>query len=305
MRFGKVGLMTPGDMGQAIAMQIQAKGCSVFTALEGRSERSRALAREAGLTDLGAIVRLVAECDIVLSIMNPGAAAGFAREAAHALRASGRATLIVDCNAIAPATAQDIARVIEQAGGRFLDAGIIGPPPRGGAKTSLYVSGPGAAELRQLAGPQLAVQVVSARIGDASALKMCSAALTKGTQALWLEVLYAARNLGVEDWLEREVQGSRAPIYQWVLGQLPILPSKAYRWVPEMHEISSTLATAGMTPRVFEGIADICEFVAATPLGRESPEESREQQRSGKDVVRLLARQRTDAKEPASRGQAR
>jgi len=53
------------------------------------------------------------------------------------------------------AAAHAIAALVEAAGGRFLDAGIIGPPPRGGAKTTLFVSGPGAADLEPLAGPQL------------------------------------------------------------------------------------------------------------------------------------------------------
>jgi len=52
MKIENVGLMSPGDMGQAVAMQIKAKGLNVYTALEQRSERTRALAREAGLTDL-------------------------------------------------------------------------------------------------------------------------------------------------------------------------------------------------------------------------------------------------------------
>ena len=90
MKIEKVGLMTPGDMGQAVAMQIKARGYTVCTALDKRSERSRALARDAGLTDLGTVTRLVAECDVVLSVMNPGAALDFARDAADALRASGR-----------------------------------------------------------------------------------------------------------------------------------------------------------------------------------------------------------------------
>ena len=59
MQIEKVGLMTPGDMGQAVAMQIKAQGFTVCTALDGRSERSRALAREAGLTDVGSIARLL------------------------------------------------------------------------------------------------------------------------------------------------------------------------------------------------------------------------------------------------------
>jgi 3-hydroxyisobutyrate dehydrogenase-like beta-hydroxyacid dehydrogenase len=288
MRIDTVGIMTPGDMGQALALQIKARGLTVFTALERRSERSRALAREAGLTDLGALARLVTECDVVLSVMNPGAALDFAREAAAALRDSGRHTLIVDCNAIAPDTAHDIAGLIDSAGGRFLDAGIIGPPPRGEAKTSLYVSGPGAADLAVLAGPQLAVRVVSERIGDASALKMCFGALNKGTQALWLEVLIAAQRLGVADLLEQQLQQSRAELHDWALRQFPAMPPKAYRWAPEMVEISKTLAAAGITPKVFQGAAEIYRFVAGTALGQETPE-NRDKARTGRDVVRLLA----------------
>jgi len=292
MQIEKVGLMTPGDMGQAVAMQIKAKGYTVCTALDQRSERSRALAREAGLTDVGTVARLVAECDVVLSVMNPGAALDFARDAAAALRACGRHILIVDCNAIAPDTVHEIAGVVERAGGRFLDGGIIGPPPRGKAKTNLYVSGPGAVDLEALAGPQLVVRVVSERIADASALKMCYGALNKGTQALWLEVLIAAQRLGVDALLEEQLRKSRADLYDWALGQFPILPAKAYRWVPEMLEISKTLGAAGITPKVFQGAADIYRFVAGTALGKETPE-NRDKARGGKDVVRLLAQERS------------
>ena len=291
MQIGNIGLMTPGDMGQALAMQIKAKGLTVCTALDRRSDRSRALAREAGLRDVGTVVRLVAECDVVLSVMNPGAALDFAREAADALRASGRPALIVDCNAIAPETVREIAGVIERAGGRFLDASIIGPPPRGNAKTNLYVSGPGAADLEALAGPQLLVHVFSERIADASALKMCYGALNKGTQALWLEVLIAAQRLGVASVLEQQLRQSRSDLYDWALSQFPMMPPKAYRWAPEMLEISKTLGAAGITPKVFQGAAEIFHFVADTALGKETPE-NRDKARSGKDVVQVLAQQR-------------
>ena len=290
MKIANVGVMSPGDMGQAVATQLKAQGFNVYTALEHRSERTRALAREAGLTDVGTLQRLVAECDVVLSIINPGAALDFAREVADALRATGRRTLIVNCNAIAPETVRAIAGVVEGAGGRFLDAGIIGPPPRGKAKTKLYVSGPGAADLEQLAGPQLVVHVIGAGLADASAVKMCYGALTKGTQAIWLEALIAAERLGVAAILDQQLRQSQLDRYNWALGQFPILPPKAYRWVPEMLEISKTLGAAGMTPEMFQGAADFYRFVAGTPLGKETPE-NRDKARQGKDVVRLLAKE--------------
>ena len=288
MKIETIGVMSPGDMGQAVSLQLKARGLNVCTGLEHRSERTRALARDAGLIDLGTVTRLVEECDVVLSIMDPGAAVGFAGVAADALRATGRHTLIVDCNAIAPETVYGIRDLIESAGGRFLDAGIIGPPPRGKATTNLYASGPGAADLEQLAGPQLFVHVIGEGIADASALKMCYGALNKGTQALWLEVLIAAHRLGVAPLLEQQLRQSQGERYGWALSQFPSLPPKAYRWVPEMLEIAKTLGTAGMTPKMFDGAADVYRFVASTSLGKETPEK-RDKARDGKDVVRLLA----------------
>jgi hypothetical protein len=69
------------------------------------------------------------------------------------------------------------------------------------------------------------------------------------------------------------------------------MPPKTYRWVPEMLEISKMLGTAGITPKVFQGAAEICRFVADTPLGKETPE-NRDKERSGKAVVQSLAQQR-------------
>jgi hypothetical protein len=137
----------------------------------------------------------------------------------------------------------------------------------------------------------LNVHVVSQRIADASALKMCYGALNKGTQALWLEILMAAQRLGVAELLEQQLRQSRGDLLDWALSQYPKMPPKAYRWVPEMLEISKTLGSSGVTPKVFQGAADIYRFVADTPLGKETPE-SRDKDRSGKAVVQELAAQR-------------
>jgi len=37
--------------------------------------------------------------------------------------------IFVDCNAIAPGTAREAASLVEAAGAKFVDAGIVGPPP--------------------------------------------------------------------------------------------------------------------------------------------------------------------------------
>ena len=288
MKIEKIGLMTPGDMGQAIALQLKQKGFSVHTALEKRSERSKTLASQADLIDVGSIDRLTECCDVILSIMNPGAALEFGAELARAMARTQCRPLFVDCNAIAPVTVQEIEAKIIAAGGRCADGSIVGPPPRDGKKCRLYVSGAEAAELQQLATAQMDVKVLSNRVGDASALKMCYAAMTKGVGALVLELLIAGRRLGIGEALVNQIMETERGIYDAVMRKLTVMPPKAYRWVPEMNQIARCMESAGMTPRMVQGAADIYEFVAATALGKETPE-NRDASRTSEDVVRTLA----------------
>ena len=67
------------------------------------------------------------------------------------------------------------------------------------------------------------------------------------------------------------------------------MPPKAYRWVPETREIAATFEQTGVTPRMMLGAADMYEFIAATPLGAESPEAARAEKRSAKAVISALA----------------
>ena len=288
MKIERIGFMTPGDMGQGVALQLKNKGFTVCTALEKRSDRSRKMAAEIGLTDLGSISRLTSECDLIMSVMNPGSALDFAREAAAAIRTQKHKPVFIDCNAVAPDTMRDIDRALKEAGSRCLDGGLIGPPPRGTAKVNLYISGPGAQDLAQLGNEQLRVHILSEQLCDASSVKMCYSAFNKGTQGLLLETLMASHRLGVAEFVEKQLLASKSDMYEWLLGALPTMPPKAYRWVPEMYEIARTFEGVGMTPRIFQGEADMFEMIAATALGKETPE-NRDRNRTGKDVIKQLA----------------
>ena len=290
MQIKNVGVVSPGDMGQAIAGRLKESGLNVHAALDGRSERTKTLARAAGLNDCGSMEKLVAACELVISVINPGEALTVARQVAAALKKTGRKIAFADLNAVSPQTARDADRMIRDAGGMFIDGGIIGPPPRGEKdKPRIYVSGPDAYLMEQINHPNLLVRVMSERVGDASGIKMCYAAMTKGTTALAVELLMAARKLGVEETLEKELRESRNDVFDWQLKNIAVMPPKAYRWVPEMGEIAKTFGELGMTRRIFEGATDIYEFVASTPLGKESPEQARKAGRSGLDITRELA----------------
>jgi len=290
MQIRNVGVVSPGDMGQAIAGRLKESGLNVHTALEGRSERTRTLAREAGINDCGSMEKLVAACELVLSVINPGEALGVARQLAAALRKTGRKIAFADLNAVSPQTACDSDRLIRDAGGLYIDGGIIGPPPRGEKdRPRIYVAGPDAYLMEQISHPNLLIRVLSERIGDASGVKMCYAAMTKGTTALAVELLVAARKLGVEQALEKELRESRNDVFEWQMKNIAAMPPKAYRWVPEMQEIAKTFGELGLTRRIFEGATDIYTMVAATPLGKESPEQARRQGRTGLDITRDIA----------------
>ncbi len=137
-----VALISPGDMGQAVGALLAQGGVRVVTCLAGRSERTRALARGSGFIDVPSLDALVRESELLLSIVPPGHAVAVARDIAAVLSATGARLTYVDCNAIAPRTVRDVAAVIAPTGSGFVDAGIVGGPPRDAPSPRFYASGP-------------------------------------------------------------------------------------------------------------------------------------------------------------------
>lgn len=283
-----IGLLSPGDMGHAIGGVLVQHGGRVITHLGGRSERSHALATAAGITDTPSLAALVQEADILLSVLVPARALDVARSVAGVIADTGADLLYVDCNAVAPRTVRQAETLILDAGGRFADAGIIGPPPRSPGTTRIYTSGPGAAELTVLNDYGLDLRPIGPEAGQASGLKMCYAALTKGLIALGTELLVAAQQLGLAEALRAEQRQSIPDVLAWLERSTPSMPPKAYRWVGEMEEIATTFADLGLTPNILLGAADMYRLVETTPLGRESPE-TRDKNRDLDGVVTALA----------------
>jgi 3-hydroxyisobutyrate dehydrogenase-like beta-hydroxyacid dehydrogenase len=284
--------MSPGDMGHAVAAMLRAHGLRVITCLSGRSARTRSLAEKAGIEEVVDDDALVREADLLLSILVPAEAESLARRIAAALERTGAKLLYVDCNAIAPETARRIGQLVEAAGARFVDAGIIGPPPKTGTRTPFYASGVHAKSFAALRDFGLDVRPIGERPGDASAVKMCYAALTKGTTALMTELSVAAERLGVSAVLRQEFAESQQAAAERMAGGVPAMVPKAHRWVGEMEEIAKTFEDCGLTPKTYLGAAEIYDFVARTSLGKISPEQWRDEGRSFEQIVALLAKER-------------
>jgi len=245
-------------MGSGVGTVLHQHGMRVLTCLAGRGRESRERAARAGFEDVADLDALVRNCDVLLSILPPAVAGAVADQVAEAVKATGSDLLYVDCNAIAPNTASGIARTATAAGARFADAGIIGPPPtRPGNR--IFTSGPGAKEFAAALGAHgLDIRVLEGDVGQASGLKMCYAAMTKGVQALGAELLTAARLLGVEDaLLAEQSEGDVAAVRRFVERALPGMPPKAYRWIGEMEEIARCFEDLGLPGRLMLGAADV------------------------------------------------
>jgi len=269
-----VGILSPGDMGHSVGQVLGAHGLRVIACLQGRSERTRALAKRARIADVPTYQALVREADIILSILVPAQAKQAARAISQAISETDAEITFVDCNAIAPQTTCEIGDMITEAGGRFVDGSIIGGPPRGKKRTRFYASGVHASDFEALAQFGLDVIVLSEQIGQASAIKMCYAALTKGLKALCTELLTAAETLGVSQSLKQQFQLSQPALYEHMERGLPSMPMKSRRWVGEMEEIAQTFEQVGLTPKMFAGAADVYRFVGTSDLAARTPEDT-------------------------------
>jgi 3-hydroxyisobutyrate dehydrogenase-like beta-hydroxyacid dehydrogenase len=232
-----VGVVHPGAMGSVVGAALREHGHEVLWASEGRGEDTAARAAAAGLRDVGSVAALRSRAEVVLSIVPPHAAV----EAAEAF--SGFDGVFVDANAVSPETARSVEAVI---GARFVDGGIIGPPPLRARTTRLYLSGSEARRAAELFdGTALEAIVLDGGVGAASALKMTYAAWTKGTAALLVAIRETARAHGVDDELVREWAISQPRLAERHARAVEATADKGWRWVAEMGEIAATFAAAG------------------------------------------------------------
>jgi len=290
MKLRTVGIMSPGDMGSAVGQVLARHGLIVVAALAERSARTRALAAQAGISDVGTLESLVQKVDMVMSILDPDAAIVAAKRAADAMKSAGATPFYADCNSIALQSSQRVAEIMQAAGAPFAEASIIGAPPRVPGRTRIYTSGPRAQEFAQLAHYGLDVRNLGPEEGRAKAIKICYATINKGTQAIVTESLVSAKRLGVFAVLMTELETSQKALLKYAQDGLQQMPPKAHRWIGEMNELALTYQGIGLTPRMLAGAADLYRDVGQTALARESPEDQRTRARSFEEFIAMLER---------------
>jgi 3-hydroxyisobutyrate dehydrogenase-like beta-hydroxyacid dehydrogenase len=258
----KVAIVAPGNMGAAVAKRLTEHGVEVLTTLDGRSAATAARASAAGMK-VAPFDRVCEGVELVLSILPPGAALSFAQRLAPVLSTTAHKPMFVDCNAVSPETVRQIGGVVVSAGAAFVDAGIIGLPPKpGGPSPHIYVAGPNASRIQTLATRGLDVRVLEGPIGAASALKMCYAGINKGVAAIATAMILAATRSGASAALYEEMSESLPALCNSLGRQVPDMLPKAYRWVAEMQEIASFAAEDAAARDVFNGFARLFERIS-------------------------------------------
>ena len=266
MMVNTVAIMSPGDMGHAVGQVLSESGIDVITCTDGRSQRTKNLAEMAGLRQVATLEDMVIQADLVLSIMVPSKAMSFVREISPHFESSKTPTYFADCNAVSPQSALAMAEVINQAGGKFIDGGIIGTAPTKGDTPRFYVSGPDASLVMELDGRGIIVKAIGNKVGQASGIKMCYAALTKGTNTLHVALLTAASRMGLTDDLRKEFEFSQKSHLAAMEKGISRLPANAHRWIGEMEEIAATFENLGVTPNFHKGAAEIYKMLNSTPF---------------------------------------
>jgi len=254
-----IGILHPGSMGAGIASLLHGVGHEVLWVPEGRSRETAARAEAAGLvgaTDLG---DLVERSSVIFSVCPPDAAADLAAQVSDTGSLPGRT--FVDANAISPASARRIAAIVEAAGGRYVDGGIVGNPPGENGDTRLYLSGAQSASVVDLFGnpdrPGFTAIALGPEPAAASALKMTYGAWTKGTSALLLAIRAVARQEGIEELLLEEWQLSQPALEDLSDWSAGLAMTKGWRWAGEMEEVAATFADAGLPDGFHQAAAQV------------------------------------------------
>lgn len=259
-----IGIVSPGHMGSGLGASLMRGGARVVATVAGRSARTARLAADLELVpDLD---HVVAASQVVLVVTPPAAAVDAARAIAESARRTSTSPLVVDMNAIAPRTLTAVQSALGTL--ELVDGSISGGPPSVVDGTHLYFSGERAAEVAQLSWTGVVTKVVGHDLGRASALKMCTASVYKGTAALWANAMVTASRNGVLDEFLADVGRNVPPLPQDVARAA----TKSGRYVGEMHEIAETQGSAGLPVALFEAIADVWQRVSQGSLAAEDPE---------------------------------
>ncbi|MDB5893164.1 MAG: dehydrogenase [Rhodoferax sp.] len=233
-----------------------------FSGSDDGAEAARAAARIDGIQPARDMAELCARANLLVSAVTASNTLAVAEEAARHVQPG---SVFLDLNSASPGSKQRAAAVIEAAGGRYVEAGVMTSVPPYGIRVPMLLGGPHAVALAdQLVAWGMDAKVVSDQLGIASAIKMSRSIMIKGLEALVIESYTNARRYGVEAHV--------LPTLKETFPQIDWDAQGAYffsrvvqhgkRRAEEMRESANTVREGGFAPLMASAIAEKQDWVA-------------------------------------------
>lgn len=255
-----VGLVGYGEVGRILAEDLRLRQVTVSAydiKLDGgEAAPLREHAAAHGVALASSHADLAGRADLIVSAVTASQDVSVARACAPTVRPGA---WFLDFNSASPGAKQRAAGLIDAAGGRYVEGAVMTSLPPYRIRVPLLLGGAGASELAPLLNDLgFAAKPASAKLGVASAVKMCRSVMIKGLEAMVIESFTTARAYGVEDevlaslketfpGIDWEKQG--AYFFQRVI-------EHGRRRSEEVREVAETVREAGLTPWSAEGTAE-------------------------------------------------
>jgi 3-hydroxyisobutyrate dehydrogenase-like beta-hydroxyacid dehydrogenase len=257
----KIGFIGFGEAGYYLARGLHGAGLTqlfaydINTHTKKLGERIQGRAAEANVRLLDSSESLTRQTDILLSVVTAGSASEAAAQTAPFLQPRH---YYADLNSVSPETKRAIEQTIAAAGARFVEAAVMAPVPPSGHKVPMLLGGAHARSFADLLSPSgMRLEVISDRVGEAVAVKMCRSIIVKGLEALLFECVLCAKHYGADERVFASL-AETFPGMNW--GKLAgYMMSRVIehgeRRAREMEEVAATLRAAGIEPFMAEAIA--------------------------------------------------
>jgi len=188
----KIGFLGFGEVASVLASGLLSSGADVAACVEGRSLKTKELAKETEINLCKSNRELAESSDILISAVTPFQAVKVAQEVGKYSEG-----IYVDINNISPSRAKEALSYIKN--GKTADASIIGSVRKKGLEVPILVSGHCANQFVELNQYGMNISVIGDEIGQASAIKILRSSFTKGISALLFETLYSAYKMGIDE----------------------------------------------------------------------------------------------------------
>ena len=265
----RIGVIGYGEVGKVFASGLKPQpGIASVSAWDlnfaavSLQKKERAHAAGAGVSACASMAALCAQAEWLISAVTASNTLAVAQEAAKFIQPG---TLFLDLNSASPGTKQQAAKLIEGAGGQYVEAGVMTSIPPYGIRVPMLLGGPQAEALAQrLRGYGMDAKAVSEKLGVASAIKMCRSVMIKGLEALVIESYATARAYGVEDHVLPTL-AETFPSIDWEKQGAYFFSrvvQHGKRRAEEMREAANTVREAGFEPFMASAIADKQQWVA-------------------------------------------